>query len=345
MDSKGNLYGPHPNGGTNRVGTVFEITWTGAYSVVWNFGGTGDGRNPTAALIVDSLGNLYGTAEYGGAHGNGCVFKLSKSGSVWSEKLLYSFNTASTPDGRHPTGRLRLDSSGHFYGTTLEGGTHNLGTVFKLSFSGMAWSEAKLHDFNGGATDGSGPLTGLVMDSNGFLYGTTYNGGAHNRGVVFKLNNDGTSFGVMHSFGAIGDGTFPRGELVLHGGNIYGTAAGGGMHGYGEVFKINANGFYSQIHAFGQGTDGIQPYAGLIVDAAGNLYGTTSGGGGFCNCGTVFELANGTWSESILYSFAGFGHADGQQPECKLVMDAIGHIYGTTIGGGASNVGVVFRVN
>jgi uncharacterized repeat protein (TIGR03803 family) len=346
MDSSGNFYGTSAYGGSKKAGTVFEITSAGSYSVIWSFGGTGDGRNPFAALIVDSHGSLYGTTEYGGAHGVGTVFELSRSGSTWSEKVVYSFNTPATQDGRNPLGRMLIDSGGHLYGTTLLGGAHNLGTVFKLSRSGGTWSETRLHDFAGSPADGYGPYAGLVMGSGGFLYGTTYHGGANNSGAAYKVKNDGTSFTVIHSFGGIGDGRSPRGELVLDGnGNLYGTTAGGSTYGWGAVFEVSSSGSYSQIHAFGQRTDGITPYAGLIMDAGGNLYGTTTGGGGICNCGIVFELAAGTWSESILYNFAGFGVKDGQQPECTLVMNSSGHLYGTTIGGGTNNLGVVFQVN
>jgi uncharacterized repeat protein (TIGR03803 family) len=190
-DTAGNLYGTTFSGGTNDLlpdGTVFELTppstsggnWS--ESVLWSFNGT-DGSEPVAGLIMDKGGNLYGTTTEGGAHASeGTVFELtppSTSGGGWTESILWSFGVTAT-DGRYPFGGLISDSAGNLYGTTQQGGVHNVGTVFKLippSTSGGNWAESILWSFAGIGIDGAAPEAGLIMDSSGNLYGTTVEGG------------------------------------------------------------------------------------------------------------------------------------------------------------------------
>jgi len=351
MDGAGNLYGTTAGGGTNGYGTVFKINAAGTESVVYSFkGGTTDGDSPFGQLIMDSAGNLYGTTAGGGANGGGTVFEITPAGT---EHVLHSF-VGGTTDGQQPIAGLVVDSAGNLYGTTEYGGTNDDGTVFEITSAG---TERVLHSFVGGATDGQQPIAGLVMDSAGNLYGTTSFGGESDDGTVFKIDAAGTE-SVVYSFkGGTTDGKVPDAGVIMDSaGNLYGTTSMGGANGDGTVFEITAAGTESILHSFdGYPTDGQLPWAGLTMDSAGNLYGTTTEGGANDD-GTVFKVsAAGT--ESILYSFKG-GTADGQGPFSSLVIDGFGNLYGTTEGysyvtplngtpvsGSANGDGTVFKIN
>ena len=179
------------------------------------------------------------------------------------------------------------------------------------------------------------------MDGSGNLYGTTAAGGTSNKGTVFKITPNGPE-SVLYSFAGVPDGQYPNAGLIMDGsGNLYGTTLVGGANGPGTVFKITPNGTESVLYSFANGSDGQDPYAGLIMDGSGNLYGTTVYGG-TSNNGTVFKITpNGT--ESLLYSF-GTG-SDGQYPNAGLIMDVSGNLYGTTYNGGTNGVGTVFKIN
>jgi uncharacterized repeat protein (TIGR03803 family) len=307
------------------------------YKVLHRFHGA-NGTNPYAGLILDAAGNLYGTTYYGGASGDGTVFKLApnQDGS-WTESVLHSFNRS---DGWSPQAGLIFDAAGNLYGTTVVGGASSDGTVFKLAPNqDGSWTESVLHSFNG--SDGWVPYAGLIFDAAGNLYGTTVEGGDTNVGTVFKLapNQDGSwTESVLHSFHG-SDGAYPYAGLIFDAaGNLYGTTVEGDTN-VGTVFKLapNQDGSWTEsvLHSF-NGRNGQYPYAGLIFDAAGNLYGTTYGGGASAD-GTVFELApnqDGSWTESMLHSFHG---SDGERPRAGLIFDAAGNLYGTTAGGGGAS--------
>lgn len=337
-DGAGNVYGTTYRGGANGYGTVFKIAVSGSESVLYSFGATAtDGQYPYAAPIIDTSGNLYGTTEQSGANSNGTgtVFKLNPSGT---ETILYSFGVA--PDAEQPHAGLIMDTAGNLFGTTESGGQHSGdGTVFKIA----SGTETVLYSFGASATDGQQPEANLIMDNAGNFYGTTMSGGANNRGTVFKIAS-GTET-VLYSFGASAtDGQQPEADLIMDsGGNLYGTTAGGGANGHGTVFKISASGTETILYSFGSGaTDGQGPSAGLIMDSAGNLYGTTEGGGASGD-GTVFKIsASGT--ESVLYSF-GASATDGRYPTAGLIVDNAGNLYGTTYAGGANSWGTVFVIN
>jgi uncharacterized repeat protein (TIGR03803 family) len=239
-------------------------------------------------LVRDGAGNLYGTTQYGGTNGGyGTVFKLDANGKL---SLLYSF--AGTPDGDDPYAGLLRDKAGNLYGTTQYGGTNGgYGTVFKLSSKGKL---TLLHSF-AGTPDGVNPLAGLLMDAAGNLYGTTYYGGTKGGfGTVFKLNTKG-KLNLLHSFAGMPDGQNPYSRLIRDAaGNLYGTTFYGGTAGYGAVFKLDTAGKLTVLHSFNDAPDGAHPIGGLVLDKAGNLYGTTSDGGdlscGFSGCGTVFKV-------------------------------------------------------
>jgi uncharacterized repeat protein (TIGR03803 family) len=283
IDPAGNLYGTTLFGGSSGYGTVFKLDPAGPETVLHSFtNAAGDGGDPFAGLLLDTVGNLYGTTEIGGAFGYGTVFKLDPSGT---ETVLYSFTNAGG-DGAYPLAGLVIDPVGNLYGTTDDGGSSGYGTVFKLDSSG---SETVLHSFTNAGSDGAYPFAGLVMDTAGNLYGTTVQGGASNYGTVFKLDPFGTET-LLHSF-AYSDGAAPVAGLVIDPArNLYGTAHGGGPSGNGVVFKLDPSGTETVLHSFTNSDgDGGDPEGGLVMDPAGNLYGTTFEGGS-SNYGTLFKL-------------------------------------------------------
>ena len=350
IDTSGNFYGTTIHGGENGYGTVFKLTPSGSETVLYSFGSSSaDGWYPQVGLIADASGNLYGTTYQGGAYGFGTVFKLTPSKSVpWTETVLYSFGSSSA-DGQGPLAGLIADASGNLYGTTFNGGTSDLGTVFKLTPSG---SETILHSFSGFPSDGAYPQAGLIADASGNFYSTTNQGGASNGGTVFEVTPSGTEI-VLHSFANSPDGLNPFAGLIADAsGNLYGTTAAGGENGNGTVFKLMKQAgtwIETVLYSFGRGTssDGVNPYAGLIADASGNLYGTTFSGGDSTNCrhgvpcGTVFKLTP-LGIETVLYSFT--GGSDGENPFAGLIADASGNLYGTTYQGGAYGYGTVFKL-
>jgi uncharacterized repeat protein (TIGR03803 family) len=328
------LYGTAYGGGASNAGTLFKLDKSGKLTVLYSFTGGADGGNPEASLVRNSRGTLYGTTNQGGSSDYGVVFSLTTAGN---ENVLYSF-TGYPADGKYPFSSLLPDTRGSFYGTTNTGGAYGYGTVFKVSTSG---TETVLHSFGSG-TDGAYPYCGLVWGGGGNLYGATYLGGTYGLGTLFKMNKSGSEV-VIHSFaGTPADAAGPYlGSLVWDAaGNLYGTTAAGGASNFGTVFRLDKTGNETVLYSFTGGSDGENPYAGLIRDAAGNLYGTTYQGG-TSNFGTVFKLDK-TGKKTMLYNFT--GGADGAYPTARLIRDVTGNLYGTTALGGDSNVGVVFRI-
>jgi uncharacterized repeat protein (TIGR03803 family) len=225
-DTAGNLYGTTFDG---VHGNVFKLTTTDTLTVLHTFGGSPDGSQPLAGVVADSTGNLYGTTTAGGTSGNGTVFKVT---TVGVETVLHSF--AGSTDGSSPDGNLIIDSSSNLYGTTASGGANGFGTVFKMTTKGVITT---LHTFKGG-TDGANPMENLVRDSAGNLYGTTYNGGAHSAGTIFKVTSAGVET-VLYSFTGGTDGGYPISGLIRDSaGNLYGTTSSAGSNGKGTVFKL-----------------------------------------------------------------------------------------------------------
>ena len=326
------------------------------YDVLYDFGKTNlDGAVPSyGALLRDKEGNLYGTTTQGGANQRGTIFELVNSSGQYTETTLYSFcSKARCTDGAAPNSFLVQDAKGNFYGTTEYGGENGRGTVFKLDTTGK---ETVLHSFHGySKSDGEDPLAGLVLDKSGYLYGTTQTGGGmqdgvtYNYGTVFRVSTTGRNYGVLYFFyGGPGDGETPYAGLVMDSaGNLYGTTSFGGQFNSGTVFKlVNSSGVYNEnvLHNFTGGADGSYPYAGLVLDSMGNLYGTASQGGDSFNNGTVFKL-NSTTGKAfrVLHPFTGAG-GDGATPEAGLVRDKAGNLFGTTVTGGENQSGVVFEL-
>jgi len=278
---------------------------------------------------------------------SGIIFKVGTTGT---ETVLHKFR--GSPDGANPYAGLISDGAGHFFGMSSAGGTSNSGVVFRVGSTG----ETLLHTFTGPPGDGAFPYGTLIRDSSGNFYGTTSAGGTSNSGIVFKLDKTGKET-VLYNFTGGADGAYPYGSLLRSpAGILYGTASEGGNldgncypYGCGVVFKVDpTTNKETVLYTFlGGATDGSHPYAGLISDSAGNLYGTAyNGGTGACNsgCGVVFKLAPGTGVLNLLYSFAGYP-TDGAFPYAGLVRDSTGNFYGTTAYGGASENGAVFKLD
>ena len=299
FDASGDLWGTTNRGGSdNNYGTVFELKpagggrWT--ESVVFNFGGN-NGANPSSGLISDKAGNFYGTTAYSISTGDltGKVFEVDAAGN---ETVLLDFD--STNYGTYPGPGLVFDQAGNLYATTYNGGPDQDGTVFELTpAGGGVWTLTQPHIF-GHRGDGSNPYCNLIFDAAGNLYGTTQDGGAHVYGTVFELTPDGNgTWGetILHSFHSDAKGgARPNAGLVADGkGNLYGTTVWGGAFDRGEVFMFTRNDkgvwTHTVLHDFGKGTDGSGPDANLVLDAAGNLHGTTEDGGTY-GYGTVFEI-------------------------------------------------------
>jgi uncharacterized repeat protein (TIGR03803 family) len=356
-DGAGNLYGTTTLGGVYGQGTVFELTpRTGGgwkETVLHSFNNNGkDGCGPTAGLVFDAVGNLYGTTSGCGAYHKGTVFQLTpKTGGGWRETLLRSFGVNSS-DGYFPAACLIIDHVGKLYGTTSEGGAYGYGTVFELAPKKLrGWIEKVLHNFDFNSNDGYNPEAGLISDASGNLYGTTSVGGVYGYGTVFELTpqtGGGWTEAVLHNFNFNGsDGEFPEASLILDtAGNLYGTTSSGGAYGYGTVFELTKGTWVETVlYNFGSASqDGNHPYAGLILDSAGNLYGTTSAGGVY-GYGTVFALTfnAGNWTETIRHNFNN-NSKDGYSPWAGLTFDAAGNLYGATSLGGTSGYGTVFEV-
>lgn len=338
------------------------------YTVLHTFTGP-DGADPVAALVRDAAGNLYGTTFYGGnlnlCNGSGCgmVFKLSPNGI---ETVLYTFTGGA--DGANPKGLFR-NAAGELYGVATFGGDLSLcggtgcGTVFKLSPPATVcrsvpclWTETVLHTFTG--PDGALPVGNLIQDATGNLYGATLSGGAGQfDGTVFKVDAAGQET-VLFSFNGGTDGFEPMaGAIQDSAGNLYGTTYAGGITGYGVIYKLDpSTGQENVLYSFGGsgGSDGEYPADTPVFDQAGDLYGTTQGGGNFSGencyggCGVIFKLDSSNHLD-VLYSFT--GEADGWWPAAGLLRDAGGNLYGATYFGGNLNAcdpggcGVVFKLD
>lgn len=369
MDAQGNLYGTTLYGGAGGVGTVYELTkaksgW--AEKVLYSFTGGSDGGWAYGGVVLDTGGNIYGGTRSGGSNNCGVVYELSPGRhGKWTEQVLYSFPGNADCEGG-PGGALTLDSKGNLYGGTLGdspcGGYYYYGMVFELSRTRSGWKERDLHDFCG--HDGDGPTYGqLVFDPAGNLYGTSGFGGTGGLGVVFELSPAARhqwTFATIHSFGSDEGGVADGGLMLDASGNVYGMEADGGSEGNGSMYRFEpqGGGVWSETTPWASSgaPDGVLPFQSPVMDANGNLFGTTYSGGDvadcFDDCGTIYELVpqtGGTWSESVVYDFASLANgADGYQPVAGLIRDWSGTFYGATTKGGAvsgkrpCNCGVVF---
>lgn len=365
LDGQGNFYGMASRGGyfggfcarNSGCGAVFKITHEGSDWVfrtlyVFHAGGgavQSEAASPYSQVTLRPDGSLYGTSYYGGQavcnFGCGTVFRLTPptgecrtAQCMWNESVIFSFDQT---DGLYPTGILAFDQAGNIYGTTIFGGVSDLGTAYELTDSENGWIQTKIHSFEN-KPDGALPYRGgLIFDQIGNLYGTTSEGGAHGQGAVFQIapSEQGWTETVIYSFTGLSDGNGPTSNLVMDRmGNLYGICPGGGMWGYGSVYELSpsANGWtFNVLYSF-LAPGG--PMGALILDAAGNLYGTTAYGNG-----SVFMLTPGQagWTYTELHTFSG---SDGGWPAGSLVMDSHGNLFGTASEGGKYGFGVIFEI-
>lgn len=392
-DSEGNIYGTTAGGGSGSgssdcatlgCGTIFKLTSGGNESVLYSFCSNSqctDGETPSSGLIRDGAGNVFGTTTFGGKYLYGTVFKVRADNT---EQVLHDFPRPGGPDGFQPFVGLTAVKDLR-YGITPYGGGgagcggEGCGAIFEIE---KAAQERVLYAFAGGS-DGGFPQGGLIADRAGNLYGMTDAGGNpgcldnQGCGTVFRMAPDGIKT-VLHDFagssdGSSADGSSPTGSLIADkAGNLYGTTEFGGAggencttdgNGCGTIFKLAPDGTESVIYSFRGGSDGKWPLGGLVMDVAGNLYGTTMHGGGvicreksFCSrcgngCGTIFKVTP-AGSETVIHVFTGLG--DGSYPAGSLIADNSGRFYGTASGGGNTNdrcydsgggCGVLFRVS
>ncbi len=362
VDSGGNLYGTSYAGGNGHYGTVFTLNGSGSdwtLTPLYNFQGGNDGAGPISQPVFGPDGALYGSTSAGGGgaclnsngyRGCGTIYKLRPParapGSVivnWSSNAIYSFTGT---NGAYPQGPLLFSPDGKIFGTTINGGANGYGLVYSLTNSGGAWNESVL--YQGSQNGGQYPWGGLIADASGNYYGTFSQGSSHQYGAVFKLSPNGSGWtqSTLHAFSFHGtDGANPQSALVFdRSGNMYGTTVhsnGGG----GTVFEMTSSGgswTYDYLYGFTGGIN-IGPYDKLVMDSAGNLYGTTFADGRY-GLGSVFKLTRSgdSWTYTSLHDFT--GGSDGGNPMCSLVFDGDGNIYGTASDGGTYNLGVVFEI-
>jgi uncharacterized repeat protein (TIGR03803 family) len=345
LDNEGSLYGPAGE-------TVFRLApqangnWK--KTVLHRFGYGSDGSGPNGSMVFDAAGNLYGTTQVGGPYERGVVFELSPGSNGWKETVLTDFPPPARA-GNSDDGPI-MDGAGNLYGTA--------GSAFELSPGSGGWKFTNLHEFLGRDGDGADPYAGPIRDAAGNLYGTTSHGGGSKNcgdgcGTAWELSPEATGRWketILHRFGGAHDGAFPGlGALAMdRSGNLYGTTDVGGQIGYGTVFELTpgSDGKWKEtiVHSFAGGAAGDEPSGGVVMDQAGNLYGTTIAGGSGCDCGVVYKLApgkNGKWTYTVLHTFIG---SDGAQPDANLILDGKGNLYGTTATGGAGGYGVAFEL-
>jgi uncharacterized repeat protein (TIGR03803 family) len=361
FDSAGNLYGVASGGGSSHNGTVYELiprsngTWS--EKTLLSFDGGPGGSTPVGGVVFDSKGNLYGTTKLGGHNSVGVVYELTPSNSGnWTEIALHNFG--SSGDGAYPVGNIAIDSNGNIFGTTEGGGAFGNGTevqggtVFELSLNAGIWKEKVLHSFGGGS-DGDVPKAGVILDTHGNAYGTTYAGGPYGQGTVFEISTAGGALKIIHGFnpGALkGDAAHPATGVTLDSqGNLYGGSTRGfdpvQFEGGGIVYKLSpqTGGGWKETLLFALGHDEFSDpiYSNLVLDSAGHLYGTAlEWGGGRLFKTTPVTGTHVTWNFINLFS----GTAGARPAVGSLAIDSAGKLYGATQAGGSNKDGVVFSI-
>jgi uncharacterized repeat protein (TIGR03803 family) len=316
-----------------------------------------------SGLTFDAKGNLYGVTGGGGDGNHGTIFELTPGGRGWSLKTLHSFDGK---NGGSPNGGLIFDAAGNFYGTALGGrGLEDGGVAYEMIRGAGGWDFTVLYYFciQYHCPDGGTPQSGMILDGSGNLYGTTAGGGEYGDGIVFELTSNSGGWGetILHSFN-YADGASPYATPIFDkAGDLYGTTFSGGTNGGGSLFRLKraSGGEWNEraLYSFCRGgfpcKDGVGPYAGMVLDRSGNLYGTTTqGGGNTCGettCGTVYKLTstrNGHWKHTVLYAFP--NAQNGNFPTGGVIIDKAGNLYGATVAGGiggcSGGCGVTYKL-
>jgi uncharacterized repeat protein (TIGR03803 family) len=384
MDQAGDLYGTTQGGGTQDRGVIFELSpgQHGGYNyqILYNFcseSNCADGGVPIGSLVIDTSGNLYGVSRDGGNFNSGDVFELVANGGQWTFDVVYSFcSLTNCTDGGGPfagitysgaVSGMPYDGTSPLFGTTVGGGAHGNGAAYALQPNKNAWSEQAIYSFcpQEDCPDGSSPYAPLLVDESGNLYGTTFEGGNQNGGVLFELspNGGGWDESVLKNFGFrfhhllrpfSGVAMNPAGDLIgfsQYGGNHPKFRIACRRDGCGGIYSLSpdqGDKAYTQLYKFCSLTsclDGGWPTSDLyatppLLDPEGNIFGTASVGGTTRLCGTLFELSGPALQ--VLYDF-GKKKAAGCSPANSLFRDSSGRLYGTTLGGGANGRGTIFR--
>ena len=327
-DGSGTLFGY-----SFSPGAIYSLKSDGSgFSVLHTFlSNDAGGVHPNGTPVLDDSGRLYGTTE-------AAVFSIKTDGSDFT--ILHSFGGGPT-DGDNARAALILDGAGDLFGTTEAGGGAYGGTIFRIGTDGTGF--AVIHSFSGGPTDGLNPVTALLWDGAGGIYGTTTHGGPGDGGTIFATTTEGGQFAILHSFDVLAnnDQSGPSSLILDSSGSLYGTTPLGGSANLGTVFSIKQNGTaFTVLHSFaGSPSDGANPYSSLLLDSSGSLYGTTVNGGNdalYSEFGTVFRMRPDGSSFSVLHMFK---VSDGEAPDCPLILDGSGHLFGTTSSGGLDSMG------
>jgi len=315
----GNMYGTTVNGGTNGVGTVFQITPAGTLTVIYNFNET-QGYAPYGGLTLGTNCTLYGSAAFGGTAGLGMLFKITTSGGL---TVLYDFTGGK--DGRYPMVPPILGTDGNWYGTT-QGDFSNFGSIYTLTSTGKL---TPIYTFVGsqGSEQSRSPL---VLATDGNFYGTTADGGVNNEGMVYKISPAG-KLKVLFSFDSVHGAVALAPMIQATDGSLYGTASVGGSNGAGVVFKLPLAGKLSVLYNVAGGTGPSNPYGGLVQAMDGNFYGTTYQGGAMSD-GDIFRIS----TKGDVSSLFDFDANNGSRPEGTLLQHTNGILYGDTFEGGSS---------
>jgi uncharacterized repeat protein (TIGR03803 family) len=357
FDAQGNLYGTTSGGGIYNAGTVFELSPSsdGSWSenILASFAnGDLNGQEPSSGAAVDTKGNVYVTTAGGGPYHGGTVLQFTPGSSGWILTDIHDFcSQTNCSDGSVPYAGVTIDSKGNLWGTA--------NVVFELSPGSTGWTENVLYTFCTAfnCVGGAGALAGVTLDRAGNIFGETASGGHASAGVVYELRHAAGTWKetVPHSFLSFphdGGGGSLGALAIDSAGNLYGTTISGGTNicfsGCGTIFKLapTTNGHWKEtiLYNFASGSTGFGPGGGVVIDTAGNLYGTTIyGGDAFCGCGVVYKLApssSGTWTYSVLHTFVDI---DGAIPDANMVLHE-GKLYGTAATGGPGGGGVVFEI-
>ncbi len=323
----GNFYGTTTQDGVNTDGTVYRLSPGGTFTTLHAFKGS-DGSVPYSGLYQGRDGFLYGSAAIGSSFQDGSMFKMTTTGT------LTTLTTFNGNNGSEPVAAPVQGADGNFYGTALEGGAYGFGTIFRMGANGSLTTLVSFDD-----TDGANSSSSLILGSDGNFYGTTEDGGDFTWGGIFRVSPSG-EFTNLYSFTGGGDGGSPIPGLVQAAdGNFYGTTYLQGAHGYGTVFEMTPAGEVTTRYSFSGGSDGANPWGGLVQAADGNLYGTTQDFGTY-GFGTIFRLAP-TGTLTTVGQFDGYL---GAYPSASLIQAADGNLYGTTLSGGLYNSGEIYRV-
>ena len=357
IDWANNVYGP--------AGAIYKLSLRGSdwiYTPIYRFAGGSDGANPNTRLLSDPYGRLFGTTTSGG--GNGCyngygcgtVYELRPPTHAaanvlggWEDKVLYSFSGASNGFGPMP-GALIFDPAGNLYGATSDGGLASAGSIYELTPIANGWQYKLLYSFSGGA-DGAEPISNLMLDEAGNLFGAAYSGGGFGCGTIFELtpSASGWTQKTLYTFRGGDDSGNPLTLVRDQDGTLFGATIGAGCAdgncpmgaGPGGVFMLSRSGNdwqYSRVYDY----QGYLNDTSLTMDSSGDMYGTLARGGSPCYCGEVFKLSHeGGWTFTVLHDF---NVDDGWWPFSNLAIDSNGNIYGVTQGGGANNAGVVYQI-